>query len=54
MISGLFEPAHMNFEADRVEHEQEPPLTDMVDKAIKILQKNDNGYVLLVESKQRE
>ena len=29
----------------------EPSIADMTEKAIKILQKNDNGYFLLVEGK---
>lgn len=30
----------------------EPSLTDMVEFAIKVLSKNDKGYVLLVEGKE--
>lgn len=45
-LLGLFEPSHMLYEADRV---GEPSLTDMTLKAIDILSKNENGYVLMVE-----
>ena len=41
----------MNFEVDRQRQNpiQEPSLVEMVDKAIKILQKGENGFVLFVE-----
>lgn len=45
---GLFASYHMdyNFEADRT---KQPTLLEMTEKAIKILQKNPNGYFLFVE-----
>lgn len=47
-VLGLFEHDHMSFylEAD---HKKEPTLEEMTEKALEILSKNNNGYVLLVE-----
>lgn len=47
-VLGLFASYHMdyNFEADRT---KQPTLLEMTEKAIKILQKNPNGYFLFVE-----
>lgn len=42
----------MKFDMDRHNERAgpgEPSLADMVEKSIKILQKNDNGFFLLVE-----
>jgi alkaline phosphatase len=50
-LLGLFEPSHMQYEADRANDTAgEPSLTDMTDKAIKMLSKNPNGYFLHVEA----
>ena len=50
-LLGLFEPSHMQYEADRADDTAgEPSLSEMTDKAIDILSKNDNGYVLQVEA----
>ena len=50
-ITGLFTPSHMNFDADRHRQNpiQEPSLVEMVEKAIQILQKGNNGFILFVE-----
>ncbi|XP_077989322.1 alkaline phosphatase-like [Glandiceps talaboti] len=49
-LLGLFETSHMQYEADRSSDTAgEPSLSEMVDKAIRILQKNPNGFLLLVE-----
>jgi len=50
-ILGLFNPSHMQYEADRAEDKGgEPSLSDMTAKAIKILQKKSKkGYFLYVE-----
>lgn len=50
-LLGLFEPSHVHYEADRVAHDKagEPSLTEMTNKAINILKKNENGYFLMVE-----
>lgn len=50
-LLGLFEPSHMNFEADRARDTGgEPSLTEMALKAIDILERGDGGYVLMVEA----
>jgi alkaline phosphatase len=49
-LLGLFEPSHMQFDADRArDRAGEPSLADMTRAAIHALQRNDHGYVLLVE-----
>ncbi len=49
-IMGLFEPSHMQFEADRSQDPGgEPSLAAMTELAIKQLQTNEKGYFLLVE-----
>lgn len=48
---GLFERSHMQYEADRnTGPSGEPSLTEMTDKALKMLKKNPNGFFLHVES----
>jgi alkaline phosphatase len=50
-LLGLFEPSHVQYEADRAEDPAgEPSLTEMTMKAIDILAKNPNGYILQVEA----
>jgi len=47
---GLFERSHMQYEADRQKDKAgEPSLAEMTAKAIDVLSKNDEGYVLMVE-----
>lgn len=49
-ILGLFEPSHMQYETDRKDDGAgEPSLADMVSTAIRMLQKSDQGFFLLVE-----
>ncbi len=49
-LFGLFEPDHMQFEHDRAQDGAgEPSLKQMTVAAIERLQRNPNGYVLLVE-----
>jgi len=49
-LLGLFESSHMEYEADRViDRGGEPSLTEMTEKAIRILSKNPKGYFLNVE-----
>lgn len=49
-VLALFEPSHMQFEADRkTDKAGEPSLAEMTIKAIQILKKNRNGYFLMVE-----
>ena len=49
-LLGLFEPAHMNFEADRVKDRSgEPSLADMTRSAITVLKNNPKGFFLMVE-----
>ena len=50
-LLGLFEPSHMQFEADRTAADgKEPSLAEMTTKAIAMLSKNRKGYVLMVEA----
>ncbi|MEK8034456.1 alkaline phosphatase [Ideonella sp. DXS29W] len=50
-LLGLFEPSHMQYEADRtLDTAGEPSLTEMTDKAIKMLSRQPNGYFLHVEA----
>jgi len=48
---GLFERSHMEYEYDReLDTGGEPSLSEMTDKALRILSKNDKGFFLHVES----
>ncbi|XP_037534502.1 alkaline phosphatase, tissue-nonspecific isozyme [Nematolebias whitei] len=47
-LLGLFEPSDMSYDLER-NTDSEPSLTEMVDVAIKVLRKNQNGFYLLVE-----
>ncbi|KAG9329438.1 hypothetical protein JZ751_004768, partial [Albula glossodonta] len=47
-LMGLFEPKDTRYELER-NPRTDPSLTEMVEKAIKILQKNPNGFYLFVE-----
>jgi alkaline phosphatase len=50
-LLGLFQPSHMQYEADRASDAGgEPSLADMTEKAIKILRKNPKGFYLHVEA----
>jgi len=50
-LFALFNESHMQYEADRQNDiAGEPSLTDMTKKAIDILDNNDNGFFLTVES----
>ncbi len=50
-LLGLFERSHMEYNVDRdSDIGGEPSLTEMTSKAIDVLQKNDKGYFLMVES----
>jgi alkaline phosphatase len=50
-LLGLFERSHLEYEPDRLtDTAGEPSLSEMTLKAIDILSKNENGYVLQVES----
>lgn len=49
-LLGLFERSHMQYEADRTATNNEPSLTEMTDKSIQMLKKNQNGFFLSVES----
>lgn len=50
-LLGLFNSSHMEYEADRADDVGgEPSLTEMTAKAIEMLSKNDQGYLLIVES----
>lgn len=49
-VLGLFEPSHMQYEADRIVANNEPSLAEMTDKAIRTLNKNKKGFYLHVEA----
>jgi len=50
-VLGLFNESHMQYEADRGNDiAGEPSLTAMTEKAIQLLDNNDKGYFLMVES----
>ena len=50
-LLGLFERSHMEYEYDRAgDTAGEPSLSEMTDKAIDILSKNEDGFFLMVES----
>lgn len=50
-LFGLFERSHMQYETDRAKDKGgEPSLAEMTTKAIDMLSKNDQGYVLMVEA----
>jgi len=50
-LLGLFDRSHMEYSQDRGDDiGGEPSLTEMTNKAIDILQKNNKGYFLMVES----
>ncbi|XP_072017444.1 alkaline phosphatase-like [Amphiura filiformis] len=52
-LLGLFEPGDMRYETDRGrDGALEPTLSTMARKALEILQKNDEGYFLMVEGGQ--
>ena len=49
-LLGLFERSHMEYEHDRPKDTAgEPSLAEMTDKAIDILAKNPEGFLLLIE-----
>ncbi|MFC1520635.1 alkaline phosphatase, partial [Pseudomonadota bacterium] len=50
-VMGLFNESHMQYEADRENDVAgEPSIAEMTGKAIDILDNNDNGFFLMVES----
>ena len=50
-VLGLFNESHMRYEADRINDTAgEPSLSEMTQKAINILNNNDKGFFLMVES----
>ncbi len=49
-VFGLFENSHMQYEADRQKDNNEPSLAEMTSKAIDILSKDKDGYVMMVEA----
>jgi alkaline phosphatase len=49
-VLGLFNGSHMQYEADReTDAGGEPSIAEMTTKAIEILEKNEDGFVLMVE-----
>ena len=53
LFKGLFNPSHMEYELERQQDTAgEPSLAEMTEKAIKILQRNEKGFFLYIESKE--
>ncbi|CAH0534638.1 Alkaline phosphatase [Vibrio stylophorae] len=48
-VLGLFEPSHMQYEADR-DSSKEPSLAEMTKLAVEMLSRDQQGYVLMVEA----
>ena len=49
-LLGLFEPSHVQYEADKaIDGAGEPTLTEMTDKALRLVMKDPNGFFLHVE-----
>ena len=48
-LLGLFNADHMSFN-DHRNKEEEPSLTEMTEKAIEVVSKNDKGFFLMIES----
>uniref|UniRef100_A0A3P8ZJT5 alkaline phosphatase n=1 Tax=Esox lucius TaxID=8010 RepID=A0A3P8ZJT5_ESOLU len=51
-LMGLFEPGDCRYELER-DSKKDPSLTEMVEKAIRILSRNPKGYYLFVEDEGR-
>nr|XP_054768270.1 alkaline phosphatase-like [Lytechinus pictus] len=50
-LLGLFEPSYMRYGADRdADGVGEPSLAEMTEKAIKVMEKDEDGFFLVVES----
>ncbi|TQV89048.1 alkaline phosphatase [Aliikangiella coralliicola] len=50
-VFGLFNESHMQYEADRANDVAgEPSLSEMTEKAVKLLDNNEKGFFLMVES----
>ncbi|UPW17456.1 alkaline phosphatase [Agarivorans sp. TSD2052] len=51
-LLGLFNSSHMDYEADRVKYgaDSEPSLAEMTEKAIEVMQDNEDGFFLMVEA----
>lgn len=50
-LFGLFDRSHMQYETDRAKDKGgEPSLAEMATKAIDLLSKDDDGYVLMIEA----
>ncbi|NVJ97584.1 MAG: alkaline phosphatase [Alphaproteobacteria bacterium] len=47
-LLGLFDNSHMDFEAER--RDKQPELAEMTEAAIKMLQKDEDGFYLMVEA----
>lgn len=50
-VLALFEPSHMEYELDRARDKAgEPSLTELTEKAVRILQRSPKGFFLMVEA----
>ncbi|GAD89906.1 hypothetical protein VHA01S_029_00390 [Vibrio halioticoli NBRC 102217] len=48
-VMGLFNSSHLEWELDRVKENIEPSIAEMTSKALDVLSKNKDGYLLMVE-----
>ena len=54
-FTGLFQPSHMQYDHERdTDAAGEPSLAEMTETSIEILQKNDNGFFLMVEGRYNQ
>ena len=49
-ILGLFSPSHMTYASDKADNSTEPSLAEMTFKAVRILSKSEEGFLLMVEN----
>jgi hypothetical protein len=48
MVSGIFASSHLKYEYEKNNTDEQPTISNMVEAAIKVLQKNTKGFFLMV------
>ena len=48
-LVGLFSPSHIPYNIDRSDTDDIPTLSEQLEKALSILEENDNGFVIMLE-----